>query len=449
MPARLDENSPIFTDLGNPAVGGNIYIGTKNLDPKTNLITIYADEDLTVELANPQTLGSNGRPENKIYIPGQYSVQVDDSNDAQLYQDLTAGEETDTGITSVSNIQGTNAITGETSPAITSYTDKETYIFETVAANTGAITLDFGGGVKDAVVNNDDPIQPGQFQANQTVEVVYNATADNFKWTNQNLKVLYMNEASSIASGGTIDLSTARGNVVPISGSGGPVTSFGTVKAGAEYILIFQAGGSVITYNGTSLIIPGSQDITMEQDDHLRVRSLGSGNWEVMSWGKLSGFPVISIDRDLSTVSVDNTATETSIYSYSVPAGMLGVDRLIHVQIAGTYRNGGSGTRTLTINLKYGTTTVATFGRSNVAIDPVSGFMLDVYLCGDESSTAQKGWFVYQMVDESGDVEPHNVAYGTATETSTGALTLDVTVQHSAAAADLNLTKEAAFAKLS
>lgn len=92
MPAVIDEHTQwIDPTTSVPLASGKIYIGTAGADPKTNTITIYSDQDLTTTIANPQTLDSSGRATNKIWIPGAYSLQVDNSADVQKYQELECG----------------------------------------------------------------------------------------------------------------------------------------------------------------------------------------------------------------------------------------------------------------------------------------------------------------------------------------------------------------------
>ncbi len=92
MPAVINEHTQFLDSDGAPIASGKLYIGTAGSDPKTNTITIYSDKALGTTLANPQTLDSSGRATNKIYVPGVYSIQVDDSTDVQKYQNLQAGE---------------------------------------------------------------------------------------------------------------------------------------------------------------------------------------------------------------------------------------------------------------------------------------------------------------------------------------------------------------------
>lgn len=87
----------------------------------------------------------------------------------------------------------------------------------------------------------------------------------------------------NIAGGTTIDLATATGNEVHITGSGWTCTSLGTQDAGTQILLIFDAVG-VLTYNATSLILPGAANITTSAGDSALFVSEGSGNWKCVNY---------------------------------------------------------------------------------------------------------------------------------------------------------------------
>lgn len=118
-----------------------MYVGVNGLDPKINDISIFSDRQLTLELDNPQILNSNGRSTNKIWIEGEYSFSVENTNDVQQLIDLDAGEVKSGGTIILSNVQGSNTITATANPAITSYVNGQIYTFQPVITNTGPTTL--------------------------------------------------------------------------------------------------------------------------------------------------------------------------------------------------------------------------------------------------------------------------------------------------------------------
>jgi hypothetical protein len=89
---------PIFTDTtGQPLENGYIWIGTTNLNPVTNPITVYWDAALTVPASQPiRTL--NGYPSNsgtpsRLYVNSDYSIQVLNKNGSVVYSAPAATEQ--------------------------------------------------------------------------------------------------------------------------------------------------------------------------------------------------------------------------------------------------------------------------------------------------------------------------------------------------------------------
>ena len=84
-------------------------------------------------------------------------------------------------------------------------------------------------------------------------------------------------QGSNIASASTTNLATATGELVIVTGNA-TITALGTAAAGVERVVQFS-GTPTLTYNATSLILPGQQNITVVAGDTAIFRSLGSGNW--------------------------------------------------------------------------------------------------------------------------------------------------------------------------
>lgn len=92
---------------------------------------------------------------------------------------------------------------------------------------------------------------------------------------------LQLSRSASFPAATVVDLSLATGNEVHITGSSGPITSFGTVPAGTQFILVFDSTPT-LTYHATSLILnTGGSDYTCTAGDRVLAISEGSGNWLV------------------------------------------------------------------------------------------------------------------------------------------------------------------------
>ena len=88
---------PIFSETdGQPLENGYIWIGTVNLDPQTNPISVYWDLAKTIPAAQPiRTLGGypvyNGTPA-RLYVGSDYSIRVMDNNGSMVYSAPSATE---------------------------------------------------------------------------------------------------------------------------------------------------------------------------------------------------------------------------------------------------------------------------------------------------------------------------------------------------------------------
>ena len=98
---------------------------------------------------------------------------------------------------------------------------------------------------------------------------------------------IFENQGSTLAAASTVDLNAATGNYLHISGTG-TINSFGTCPAGARFILMFEAAAT-LTYNATSLIIPGGTNKTVVAGDCCMIVSEGSGNWRIVGYFVAAG----------------------------------------------------------------------------------------------------------------------------------------------------------------
>lgn len=245
MPARIDERTQFVDSAGTPIVNGKIYIGLQNADPKLNLITIYSDRALTIPLANPQLTDAEGRSVNKIWIPGDYSIQVDNSLDVQQLLDLDAGVTVEVrGVTPLTNTAGTNTITAEGTPTVLSYLDGQLYSFQAVNNNTGPVTLNIDGvGAKSITKNLVTALEANDIQANSMIVVIWNENQDIFEWINQNTVTLENTLLNTLQPTGLMQsymgLTAPAGWVLADGGSIGNAASGATNRANADTEALF------------------------------------------------------------------------------------------------------------------------------------------------------------------------------------------------------------------
>jgi len=100
MPSIVEEHQTWEDVDGAPLVNAKIYVGVQNQDPVANPITIYSDRAFTNPIDNPQTTNAYGRAVSKIWVPGKYSIQVNDSAGNQVYSSLDSGGDAALGVSS-------------------------------------------------------------------------------------------------------------------------------------------------------------------------------------------------------------------------------------------------------------------------------------------------------------------------------------------------------------
>lgn len=214
---------PTFTDIdGQPLENGYIWIGTANQDPQANPIPVYWDKGLTIVAAQPiRTTGgypaNSGTPA-RIYANGNYSIRVMNKNGSIVYSAAVATEQY-----------------------------SEDVFSSSIASQAEA----------EAAISNTALMTP-------------------LRVKNQIEKLSYaMNEAqgADIASSATINLQTATGNVVDITGTTA-ITAI-TLNQGAKRVVRFT--GALTLTNSASLVLPTNANITTVAGDYATFRGYAGG----------------------------------------------------------------------------------------------------------------------------------------------------------------------------
>lgn len=162
--------------------------------------------------------------------------------------------------------------------------------------------------------------------------------------------------------------------------------------------------------------------------------------------GDSSGGSVIVLSKSVTDNDIANTASETNLFLYAVPAALLGTNEIIRVSMTGTYA-ANSGTPTMVFKVYYGSTTMfadTTFTVSAVA--PVGAWEIVIYLSAHNATNLQELGGRISFGNRAaattglGDIGsttagPSHPIEGTAAEDSTTALNFRMSAQWSAAQA--------------
>jgi len=129
-------------------------------------------------------------------------------------------------------------------------------------------------------------------------------------------------KGSDVASATTTDIGAATAEFIDVTGTT-TITSFGTIASGIRRVVRFT-GALTLTYNATSMILPGAANITTVAGDIASFRSLGSGNWLCTGYLKSDGSnvgpyvdtsPIVAGSADATKklrIEADGIATATT-----------------------------------------------------------------------------------------------------------------------------------------
>ncbi len=174
--------------------------------------------------------------------------------------------------------------TGITPTGFTLASGKVIY-FIAGATNTGATTFTINGTAATAVEKLSSsgllPLVGGEIVAGNPVLAFFDGTQYDLITP---LSIKLLGKSVTLASATTTDLGTAATNTVTISGTT-TITSFGST-AQVDYPLynLKFSGSLTLTYNASSLILPGSANIVTQANDTATALYLGSGNWQFTSY---------------------------------------------------------------------------------------------------------------------------------------------------------------------
>lgn len=191
-----------------------------------------------------------------------------------------------------------DVITATYSPALTALVDGMELSFRASAANATttptfspngltAHTITKTGGVAVAIGDIPGALAESKVRynlANTRWELVNPATAVNN----------YLTTEGTIASATSTDLGTVSNTTIVSVTGPTTITSFGSSASTAKPLYFLRFTGILtLTYNATSLIIPGAANITTAAGDACIAKYEGSGNWRIVDYTKASGTSVV------------------------------------------------------------------------------------------------------------------------------------------------------------
>lgn len=222
-----------------------------------------------------------------------------------------------------------SALTLTLSPAPGGLTAGLTVAFMAAADCAGATTIAINGLTAVALTRQDGAaLQAKDYLANQLLLGHYDGTQVklvSFAPSQIPAGTPYggYGTFTNLASASTTDLGTIASHFVNITGTT-TITALGSSAATSAPIYLVQfAGAMTLTYNATSLILPGAANITTVANDFAVFQYLGSGNWSCLSYFRASGQPVAAIAGSLmqtGKILVTSGSLSGSSLDISIPS---------------------------------------------------------------------------------------------------------------------------------
>lgn len=274
----------LFSNQGVILAGGKIL--TYQAGTTTPFVT-WTDSTQVVANANPIILDSAGRSLNEIWLQAStlYKFILTDSNDNILGTwDNISGVNDITSSITVSEWSATNLIPSYISATSFSVPGNNTSLFAInrrvkIAVSAGTVygyvfSSTFGTVTTVVIVPDSTVLDAGISSVNVGLLNSVNVTVPQ--------QYLAMNASITVASSVTTLIGATLSANVIVSGVV-TITAFDNVLSGIVKLVKFT-GILTLTHNAASLILPGAVNITTGAGDQAIFRSLGSGNWECVSY---------------------------------------------------------------------------------------------------------------------------------------------------------------------
>lgn len=329
--------------------------------------TYYWDSDSTADDNFPSLIAPYGAMQGRWIVNGYFSAESASDIQAQASNYAVA-----TGTA--------NAYRVALVPALTTHKPGMPIRALIPIANTGATTLDDGGGIGNVVDFANNPLIGGELPAGTIGTFLWSPTFNAFILVGASSGGV--GARTDIASATTTDLGTVTTHNARVTGTT-TITSFGSSASVNSPVYYIEFGGTLtLTHNGTSLILPGGQNITTAAGATAIAMYLGTGDWQVYFYQ--SGTAVYlpesggTMTGDLVLFSGAPAAAQSAVPRSYVPGG---------IQCTGTIGGGGSPISANAFNI--GSITVNDTGNYNVVF--ASALPFDDYQvlvgCGSGSNS--------------------------------------------------------------
>jgi hypothetical protein len=224
------------------------------------------------------------------------------------------------------------------------------------------------------------------------------------------------------------------------------ITAGTGLGAGAIVIVRAENVARVVTLKDGSGNLLLNGDFALSATDRLIALLYDGTNWREIarSVPTITDNPVRVLDRDVTVQEVVNSASETTVYTKTIPAGTLGSTKQLRLSLIGDYFQNFAGSDTFTVRVKYGSTTLHTSAFAGAQSASRRALTVTCLLSAFNATNAQDCRTTAEfgaagsVAGAGASPTTHVSIHSGVTEDSTGALALAVTVQHQTADASIS-----------
>ena len=352
----------LFDNLGKPLAGGKLYsyqAGSVSVQRPT-----YTTSSGTTANANPIVLDSSGRVPFEIWLDTTISYQLvltmPDGTTVLTASDNIGAVSGSGGVSSIIAGSGitVSSATGNVTVSASQVTFSEwisgplpTYLSPTSFSLLGNQATIFNVGRRIRAVNASAAIVYGTivestYASVTTVTVNFDDAQMDSTLASISYGLLSGQNTSSpsvfgttpvvLASATTVNIGAAASTTIDITGSS-TITSFDNVLSGVIRNVRFGSA-LTITYNATSMILPGSTDLVIAANDNCTFLSLGNGNWCLTNYDPAQGLVTPSM-LTASSVNTNHFNEFLTNNTWVAPTGVT----TVYLSGAGGGGGGGGG----------------------------------------------------------------------------------------------------------
>lgn len=226
-----------------------------------------------------------------------------------------------------------------------------------------------------------------------------------------------------------------------------------TKKITAANALAGKADTGAVTTSGLTMATARLLGRTTASTGAIEELTIGAGL--TAASGSLSATNYRVIAQTSTLLTIVSTNAKTTLYSVTIPGGVITTDKCVELVINGEYFNNSGSARNLDVEITYGSTVMYADQDASIAASTLRRpYEIGVRIIGVTATTQKMlGWYVMgnstAASTGTGDINTNSltdtILRGTASETATGDLTLTVSITHSVSDANLEITRDYAI----